>query len=552
MPVDRDATNWCGWGWQSMRYDFRGHRDFFLRWIGERLGHDAIGTRTPPVALESIVLPEARLGEADLQALAEAAGGADALRTGAKARVLHAMGRSLPDLLRLRRGEVAGAPDAVVLPGDEASVAEVLRLCRERDWAVVPFGGGSSVVGGVEAVDPRGRPVVTLDTTRLCAMVAFDPDDRCATFGAGIYGPDLEAALAEKGWELGHVPQSFEFSTLGGWIAARSSGQQSNQYGDIADLLVSCRVATPEGTVETWNGPMSAAGPDLDHLLAGSEGTMGVITQATVRVHPKPATHRIVAVMFPDFAAGTAALSAIVGAGLRMSYMRLSDEVETETYLKMSGPRRVQDAGLSALRLLGYGVTKCVALIGTEGDPEAVDREVAEAVAIAKKHRGLSLGVSPAKNWHRDRYLHPYMRDDLLDAGIATETHETAVPWSRVQAVHEDVKAAVQAAAAAQGRKVHVFCHLSHSYPTGTCIYFILMYPVDAADPMGQWRPIKAAICDAVARHGGTISHHHGVGLDHKPWLVHEKGALGLRLIRAARREVDPTGICNPGKLVDL
>jgi alkyldihydroxyacetonephosphate synthase len=552
MAVERDKTNWCGWGWQSMRYDFHGHRPHFLRWIGGQLGIDALATSTPPVAMDSFVLPAIRLDDADLAELAAAAGGQGALQTDHKSRVLHALGRSLPDVFRLRRGEVTAAPDAVVLPADEAAVIAVLQLCRRRDWAVVPFGGGSSVVGGVEPTDPKGRPVVTLDTTRLDRMIAFRPEDQCATFGAGIYGPDLEAALAAKGWELGHVPQSFEFSTLGGWIAARSSGQQSNQYGDIVDLLVSCRMVTPEGVIATWDGPVSAAGPDLDPFLAGTEGTFGVITEATVRIHPKPATHRIQAVLFPSFAEGTAALAAIVAAGLRMSYMRLSDEVETETYLKMSGPKRVQDMGLSALRLLGYGDLRCVALVGTEGTADTVDREVAEAVAIAKKHRGLSLGASPAKNWHRDRYLHPYMRDDLLDAGIATETHETAVPWSRVAAVREDVRASIMAAAAAQGRKAHVFAHLSHSYATGTCIYFVLMYAVDAADPLGQWRPIKAAICDAVVRHGGTISHHHGVGLDHKAWLIHEKGPMGLRMIAAARRAVDPTGICNPGKLIDL
>ncbi len=552
MPVVREKTNWCGWGWESMRYDFRGHRDYFLRWIGERLGVDALGTRIPPVAPGSIELPAIRLGPSDLAELGAIAGGDGALFTDPRTRLLHAAGRSLPDLLRLRRGEVPTAPDAVVLPADEAAVIAVMRLCRQRDWAVVPFGGGSSVVGGVDASDPSGRPVVTLDTTRLDRMTAFRPEDQCATFQAGIYGPDLEASLAVRGWELGHVPQSFEFSTLGGWIAARSSGQQSNQYGDIADLLVSCRIVTPEGVIATWDGPVSAAGPDLNQTLAGSEGTFGVITEATVRIHPKPAMHQIQAVLFPSFAEGTAALAAIVAAGLRMSYMRLSDEVETETYLKMSGPKLVQDAGLSALRLLGYRDRRCVALVGTEGDPDTVDREVSEAVAIAKKHRGLSLGASPAKNWHRDRYLHPYMRDDLLDAGIATETHETAVPWSRVAAVREDVRQSIEAAAAAQGRRAHVFAHLSHSYPTGTCIYFVLMYAVDAADPVGQWRPIKASICDAVVRHGGTISHHHGVGLDHKPWLIHEKGATGLRLIAGARRAVDPTGICNPGKLIDL
>lgn len=551
MPVDRNATSWCGWGWAGTRYDFHGRRESFLDWLGARLGVDARAVHTPAVDPDGIVLPPSRLSDTERIALAAAAGGDDALQLDARSRLFRAMGRSLPDVLRLRRGQVKCAPDAVVLPADAAAVAAVLRLCRERDWAVVPFGGGSSVVGGVEAQDPRGRPVVTLDVTRMDRLLSLEADDRTATFQAGVYGPDLEAALGARGFILGHYPQSFEFSTLGGWIAARSSGQQSNQYGDIADMLVSCRVVTPQGELVTWNGPVSAAGPDLDMVIAGSEGTMGVIVDATVRIHPKPANHQIKAVLFPDFDRGTAALSAIVGAGLRMSYLRLSDEVETETYLKMGGGGRAKEFGLSALRLFGFKERRCVALVGTEGDPRDVEHDMLAALAICRAHGGLSLGASPARNWHRDRYLHPYMRDDLLDSGIAVETHETAVPWGRVAAVREDVMKALDEALAAQGRKVHVMSHLSHSYPTGTCIYFILMYTVDDQDPIAQWRPIKAAICDAIVRHGGTISHHHGVGLDHKPWLVHEKGELGLRMLRALRREVDPSGILNPGKLVD-
>jgi alkyldihydroxyacetonephosphate synthase len=551
MPVEREATSWCGWGWAGTRYDFHGRRAAFLAWLGGRLGIDAGAVNTPPVDPDTIVLPPIRLSDADMADLATAAGGQDALQREHRARLMHAMGRSLPDVLRLRAGNVDCAPDAVVLPGDAAAVAAVLRLCRERDWAVVPFGGGSSVVGGVEARDPRGRPVVTLDVTRMDRMLALDADDRTATFQAGVYGPDLEAALGARGYMLGHYPQSFEFSTLGGWIAARSSGQQSNQYGDIADMLESCRVVTPQGELVTWRGPVSAAGPDLDMVIAGSEGTLGVIVDATVRIRPKPAHFQIKAVLFPDFERGTAALSAIVGADLKMSYMRLSDEVETATYLKMGGGGRAKEAGLSALGLFGFGAKRCVALVGTEGDPRDVEHDLLKAMAICRAHGGLSLGSSPARNWHRDRYLHPYMRDDLLDAGIAVETHETAVPWSRVPDVRGDVRRALEAVLGAQGRKVHLMAHLSHSYPTGTCIYFILMYPVDAADPIGQWRPIKKAICDAIARNGGTVSHHHGVGLDHKAWLVREKGEMGLRLLRSLRREVDPSGILNPGKLVD-
>ncbi len=551
MAIKRSDTNWCGWGWANTRYDFHGQRDTFLKWLGKQLGADLVGTHIPPVNPEDVLLPDVRLNEADLADLIAAAGGQEFVQQDHMSRLMHSMGRSLPDLLRLRRGDIRNAPDAVVLPTSNEAVADILRLCVERNWAVVPFGGGSSVVGGVEAWDPQGRPVICLDMTKMNRILAFDPENQTATFQAGIYGPDLEAELAKTNHILGHYPQSFEFSTLGGWIAARSSGQQSNQYGDIHDMLESCVVITPKGELVTWTGPVSAAGPDLDMCIAGSEGTLGVIVEATVRIRPKPEAYQIKAVLFPDFAAGTAALRAISQADLKLSYMRLSDAVETATYLKMGSGNLLKEIGLKALSPLGFKDQKCVALIGTEGSLREVEYDVSRAIAICRAHGGLSVGSSPTKNWHRDRYLHPYMRDDLLDAGIATDTHETAVPWSKIGVVQKEVQEALESELGRHGKKVHVMAHLSHSYPTGSCIYFILMYPLNQDDPIGQWRPIKAAISDAIAKHGGTISHHHRVGIDHKPWLSLEKGELGLSLIKAVRREADPSNIMNPGKLVD-
>jgi len=542
---------WNGWGLRDGRYDLPAPEAFF-DWLSRRLEIDLARTRWPSVALEEVPVPPSRLDDASLQALSAALSTGGAIQTDPENRIRHAMGKSLPDLLRFRLGRLPGAPDAVVHATSRDEVAAVGRTCAERGLALIPFGGGSSVVGGVEAVDPRGRPVVTLNLLGLSGLQELREADGYAVASAGTLGPDLEAALNARGWSLGHFPQSFEFSTVGGWVASRSSGQQSNQYGDIADLVAGCRLWTPAGDWQTWEGPVSGAGPDLREVIAGSEGTLGVLTDVTLLVHRLPRTHRIQAVLFPSFAEGAQALQAIVEAGLRLSFLRLSDGQETAFYLRLGHPNRWKDLGLAVLGRLGFGDERSVMLLGTEGEPEEVARATGEALRIARRHGGLSLGQGPARNWHRDRFRHPYLRDDLLDRGVAIETHETAVSWSRVEPVRQEVRRAVEDALAQQGRRGIVMAHLSHSYPAGSCIYFIVIYPLDRDDPVAQWRPIKAAVADAAARHGGTISHHHGVGLDHRPWFLREAGPVGVRAIRGLKAALDPDHLCNPGKLVPL
>ena len=549
MNTDRRAMKFNGWGWNAQGYDFKGNDRKFYAYLGRELGGDFVSAGNPARALPDITLAASRLKAAQRKELAKVLD-PDGLRIDDFERLCHCYGKSLPDLLRVRQGEVAAPPDAVVYPRTEEQVSAVLALAQKRGYAVVPFGGGSSVVGGVESVDPAGRPVITLDTTLMNRLLNLDMESRSATFEAGVYGPALEEQLAPHHLALGHYPQSFEFSTLGGWVAARSSGQQSNHYGDITDLLVCGRMVTPQGTLTSWNGPFSAGGPDTDHLVAGSEGSLGVITRATVQVHPLPKTHAINAVMFPDFERGAATLRDIMGAGLKMSYLRLSDEDETATYLAMGNSHWYQDLGLGALSHVGYGAGRCVMLVGTEGEPDRVEKDIDRALKICRSHRGINLGRSPAKNWHRDRYLHPYLRDDLLDHGVVTETHETSVPWAKLNQVRHKAKTAIRDALAAQGHKCIVMSHLSHSYATGTCIYFIFMYPLNVANPLGQWRPVKTALCEAISTVGGAVSHHHGVGLDHRAWLEAEKGPLALDLIRTVKDRLDPQGIMNPGKLL--
>jgi len=541
-----------GWGAEGVRYDLGPQREAFLEWLGQRLGTDPKGTRWPSVALGDVPLPEGRMDEAALQAIGAALTTGGTVAVDREDRIRHAMGKSLVDLFRFRQGTLPGAPDAVVHVTSREEVAAVGRVCAERNLALVPFGGGSSVVGGVEAVDPRGRPVVTVNLLGWSGLEELREQDGYAVVAAGTLGPDLEATLNPRGWSLGHFPQSFEFSTVGGWVASRSSGQQSNQYGDIADLVAGCRLWTPAGDWQTWEGPVSGAGPDLREVIAGSEGILGVLTDVTLQVHRLPQPFRIQAVLFPTFAEGAEALKSIVDAGLRMSFLRLSDGEETAFYLKIGHPNRWKDLGLAVLGCLGFGVERSVMLLGTEGEPDEVARATSEALRIAKRHGGLSLGQGPTRGGHRERCRHPYQRAARREHGTAIETHETAVPWSRVEPVRLAVRQAVDEEMAHQGRRAIVMAHLSHSYPAGSCIYFIVIYPADRDDPVAQWRPIKAAIADAAARHGGTISHHHGVGLDHRHWFAGETGPVGMRLIRGMKAALDPDCLCNPGKMLPL
>lgn len=551
MSIDRERLRWNGWGWadQAVALPEKGARA--LRAVlRERLGE--LPSPPPAVRLEDIRLPPPKLSAEVLSALRRACG-EDGVATDAADRVTHSAGKSLPDLLRLRRGEVEDAPEAVVYPPDEGAVAAVLRVAAEARLAVIPFGGGTSVVGGVSACTAPGQTgALSLDTTRLDALVRLDRDNYTATFQAGVDGPALETALWQQGFTLGHFPQSFEHSTLGGWVATRSCGQQSDGYGGIARLLVAARVVTPEGVLRTIEVPHSAAGPDLNELVLGSEGTLGVVVEATLRVRPRPATSRFRGLCFRRFADGVAAIRACAQARLPVTMLRLSDAAETDLSLTLrravTGRRGL---GSWVLRRLGAGgEAPCILLYGAEGSRFEVGRTLRRVRAIARRQGGIPLGGSPGRAWLRERFRAPYLRDWLLDQGVAVDTLESAFPWSRVESAHGAVLRALRGTLAAHAGAGIAMAHLSHSYPDGACLYFTVLYPLDAARDIAQWTAIKHDATEAVLDAGGTLSHHHGVGRDHAPWIVREKGVVGMEALRAAKQALDPDGLLNPGKLL--
>jgi alkyldihydroxyacetonephosphate synthase len=480
----------------------------------------------PRRPVEAATLTPSRLDVAALDDL-----GAIAATTADDAvRVLHLGGKSTPDLLARRVDEVQAAPDAVVSPDDHAQTLAVLAHCAQQDIAVVPFGGGTSVVGGVDPDAGSHRAVIALDLSRTAGLIALDELSLLATFGAGTTGPQAEELLGRHGLTLGHFPQSYEFASLGGFAATRSSGQASRGYGRFDDLVHALVIATPAGELRLGRAPASAAGPDLRELILGSEGAFGVITELTVRVRPQPARTDCAAWTFPDFAAGADALREATQRGIRPTVVRLSDETETRINAVMGG---------HLTRMTG-----CLAIATAEGDDGAAT--LARLDAVFRAHDAKPRGEEPARTWERGRFDAPGLRDTLLDIGVLAETLETAATWSALPGL----KAAVTAALtdALDGRP-QIMCHISHVYPAGASLYFTVVAPLDA-DPGAQWARAKDAASRAIIASGGTITHHHAVGTDHLPYLRDEIGDLGIEALRAVKRTLDPQGILNPGKLI--
>lgn len=538
---------WWGWGVDGHDAPLSAGAQALL---SARIGPLPSGHRDP-VALDDVRLPEAALPAAARERLVAAVGG-EHVRDDRLARVTHAAGRGYHDLVRLRAGVLDVAPDAVVYPGSASEVAAVLAVCAELGVAVVPFGGGTSVVGGVEPLRGSLSAVVALDLARLDRLLAVDPVSLVATVQPGMTGPVLEEALAEHGLTLGHFPQSFEYATVGGWVATRSAGQASTGYGRIDELVLALRVATPSGEIATRAVPASAAGPRLRELLVGSEGTLGVIVEATLRVRPRPTVRRYEAFSLPSYAAGTDAFRALVQEGAAPDVARLSDPVETQVSFALSGGDGLATRALTTyLRARGHG-DGCLAIAGWAGtDEAAVRRRRTASARVLKRHGALALGTPIGHAWEHGRFHAPYLRDELLAHGVMVETLETATTWDRLLALHDAVAAALDGALRARGTPPIVMSHVSHVYRAGASLYFTFVARQQAGAELEQWHAAKAAASDAILAGGGTITHHHAVGRDHAPWLPAEIGALGVDLLRAAKATLDPAGIMNPGKLVD-
>ncbi|CAI9405891.1 FAD-binding oxidoreductase [Nocardioides sp. T2.26MG-1] len=471
---------------------------------------------------------------ADLVAALREVVGAEHVLTDDETRRLRTRGKSTPDLLRARAGDLTDAPDAVVRPGSHDEVAAVLAFAVEHHLAVVPFGGGTSVTGGLVARREGFAAVLSLDLVRMKRLLAADPVSMTATLEPGLRGPEAEALLAAEGMTLGHFPQSFEYASIGGFAATRSSGQSSAGYGRFDSVVVGLTVATPQGRIDLGTAPANAAGPDLRQLFLGSEGTLGVITAVTVRVRPVPAVKAYEAWRWPSFADGATAMRTLAQAGLLPTVLRLSDE--SESAINLADPAAIG----------GESSGGCLMVVGFEGEATAVEAKRAAVTAVFEGLGGTNAGTAPGERWEHGRYDAPYLRDSLLDAGVLAETLETATFWSNLDRVYTSVKSALEGAL---GQPSLVLCHISHVYETGASLYFTVAAK-ETDDPLGQWRAAKAAASDAMLASGATITHHHAVGTDHKPWFAREIGPVGVSILRAVKADLDPTGVLNPGVLI--
>jgi alkyldihydroxyacetonephosphate synthase len=466
-------------------------------------------------------------------------------------RLRNALGQSLPDWLKLRYGRIGQAPDGVAYPESADDVRTLLDYAQQHGVALIPQGGGTSVAGHLTA-PAWAKAVLAVNMTRMCRMQYLDKEAQLATFGAGVFGPDLEAQLRAHGYMLGHFPQSFEYSTLGGWVVTRSSGQQSLRYGRIEQMFAGGVVETPQGRLEIPTFPASAAGTDLREMVLGSEGRMGFLTEATVRVTPLPEHESFHAVFFPSWEKAEAAVRTLAQSRLGLSMLRLSNPLETVTMLALAGHKRLIGALETWLRWRGCNEGKCMLMIGVSGSKGHTGQALRAALSICRQQQGVHIGRRMGDKWKQNRFRNVYLRNTAWQHGYLIDTVETAVDWPRVGNMMRAVEAAAAGALGQSGEKVHAYTHLSHLYAQGASVYTTFVYRMagDFVADMERWRTLKHAVSQAIVANGGTISHQHGVGSDHAPYLEAEKGRAGIAAMQAMFQHFDPQGIMNPGKLL--
>jgi alkyldihydroxyacetonephosphate synthase len=524
---------WWGWGEDTKAGPTPPE---VVTWFEAQLG--ALDPPRGPVTLDEVRLEPPRLPDALRSRFGEI------LRDDREARVLHARGKSYPDLIRQRAGDCADAPDAVLTPRNHDEVRAVLEACAAAGVAVVPFGGGTSVVGGLEPLREGFAALVSLDLRALDALEMLDERSQLAVVGGGMRAVDLDARLAERGFTLGHFPQSYEHVSIGGCVATRSAGQASTGYGRIDDLVVGARLAAPAGDLDLRAQPGSAAGPELRRLVVGSEGVLGPITRVALRVRPLPELTRYEGWIFPSFGAGAEVLRRLEQDDVAPDVARLSDEVEARMGFGLAGLGSLRAGALSAyLRARGVG-HGAAAIVGWGGGEDAVRSRRETAIEVLRDGGGVAIGQQAGKAWVRTRFAGPYLRDALMSRGVLVETLETATTWTQLFTVYRAVGDALRRHAPL------VACHISHVYPTGASLYFTFMARARRGEELAQWAEIKEAASDAIVAAGATISHHHAVGRDHARYLTDEVGETGVAALRALKRELDPAGIMNPGKLL--
>jgi alkyldihydroxyacetonephosphate synthase len=460
-------------------------------------------------------------------------------------RAFHAYGKCYTDLLHLRKGDVPTPPDAVVYPRSKDDVIAIVDFCNKNSIAITPFGGQSSVTRGVET--PKGG--ISLDLKRhLNKVISVNDINTTAIVQAGMFGPAFESFLNAKGFSCGHFPQSFEFSTVGGWVAAKGAGQASTGYGKIEHMILALKVVTPSGVIETRCYPASAQGWDLHQLFAGSEGTLGVIVEVTMKIRKyRPENTSFASFVFKDFQSAVDAMRECMQSGIGLPHLfRISDPEETEIAFKTKNfEGTIAD---KFLKLLGYkSGSRCLMFMAVEGE-KAYTKQVAKSVIrLSKKHGAFSIGAKPTRKWLEQRYSSAYLRDPLMDLGIMTDTLETAVMWDNLIPLWSEVRKYLKSRP-----KTVVMVHISHVYENGANLYFTFLSPMKKGDELNEYLEYHKGIVDTINSNGGSLSHHHGVGRTLAPWMQVQMGNENIALMQAIKNHLDPNGIMNPGGTLGL
>lgn len=553
--MNESRTKWWGWGDTQKSYNLES-RPYFWRYLRQKLDVPEEPFLFPP-SLDELKLSESSLPPELMDQLRTFIK-EDQISTSKLSRISHTYGKSYHDLIRIRRKIFPQAPDALVFPQSEEEILKILQWAAENRIAVVPWGGGTSVVGGVEATagtDYRGQ--ITVNLTRMNRVLRIYKVSLTADVQAGILGPQLEIELQKQGLTLSHYPESFEYSTLGGWIAARSAGQQSTLYGKMEDMVESVRLITPQQIFQTPPFPAAAIGSDYKEMIIGSEGILGIISQARIKLKQVPEQKYYTAILLRNFADGMEACRKIIQSGLKPATVRLSDEEETEFIFslrkKKSGKLAdfVQEAGINWLDKLGYPAgERSFLILGLEGSRREVSFQWKSIRRILREYKTFHLGKSIAQTWYNHRFENPYLRDILLDYNLLVDTLETSTEWENVPNLYQQASEAIQNAYQKLGIQGILMAHLSHLYSTGSSLYFILLALPHPGKEIDEWQELKETASNTIVEAGGAISHHHGIGLDHRQWLEKNIGKTGVEWLRLIKQQVDPKNVLNPKKLI--
>ena len=551
-PYQPAHMKWWGWGHEDVEFRSQAHPGFWP--YAKRVLE--IETDDFPIRrwdLETLQLPDPNI-EDRLAAKLRSFLQPHQITSDRKERVLHAYGKGFRDLFRLRRGLATGAPDLVIYPESEREICLTVRTAADCDVVVIPFGGGSNIAGCLERMD-SGRTTISLDMRRMKRVLEVDTQSCSARIEAGVFGPDLEQQLAAHGMTLGHFPDSFLHSTLGGWIATRSAGMQSDRYGKIEDMVLALRMITPDGVLATRAVPKSSNGIDVNHLCIGSEGTLGVISEATMRVHPRPEARVVHGYLFPEFEGGVEAIHECVRRECAPAMVRLNDPDKTALSLAFRPPssRLSQAAGSifkAYIRVKGFAQPKaCLMLTAFEGNNKSTARQIREVRSIYRRYGGVSMGSGAGRSFEATKYDFPHIRDFLLDRNVTTDVSETSTVWSNILPLYGKTISALRSVTIESGVQPWAGCHISHTYQSGASLYFTFGFRQQPEREMEQYLCAKRAVQQSFIDNGATLSHHHAVGTEHLPWLTADISPMGVRAVAAIKAGLDPANIMNPGRL---